>query len=85
MHRRRGYVLVEFISTTVLLSVANTDLVMETATQGLGLGIHAMTHRPALHEDNRMVPILAATVADSPNTYFALGRRATNSKLKADR
>src|SRR5450631_4290942 len=31
---------------------------MEAAPQGLGLGIHAMTHRSALHEDNRMVAIL---------------------------
>src|ERR1700675_1179146 len=36
-------------------SVANADLVMEPPPQGLGLGVHAMTHRSALHEDNRMV------------------------------
>ncbi len=31
---------------------------METAPQSLGLGVHAMTHRSALHEDNRMLSIL---------------------------
>jgi hypothetical protein len=58
---------------------------METATQGFGLGIHAVTHGPHCMKIIGWCPSLRVTVADRPNTYLAPERRAANSKLNADR
>ena len=43
------------------------------AALGLGLGVHAMTHRSALHEDrlDRMVPILAGHLSRTVPAHTA--------------
>jgi hypothetical protein len=47
----------------------------------LRLRIDAMPHRPALHEDDWLMTVLARDGAESPSTYRAFARRATCSKL----
>ena len=56
---------------------------MEPPPQGLGLGVHAMTHRSTLHEDNRMVPVLAGHCRGQPQHIPRL--RAPRDQFEAKR
>jgi len=68
------------------------DVVGERSLCGLFACADSMADRSALHENDRVVPVLAGqcpslrvTVADRPRTYLAFARRTSCSKLDAGR
>ena len=62
--------------------LANRDLVAEGARGGLRLGIDAIAHRAALHEDDRMVAVLARDRRGEPQHVSRL--RPPRDELEAD-
>ena len=58
---------------------------LERPGRGLGLRVDAVADRPALHENDRMVAVLAGDRGREPRTKRAFARRATCSKLWAER
>ena len=62
--------------------LANPDLVTEGARGSLGLGIDTIAHWAALHEDDRMVAILARDGGGEPQHISCL--RATRDELETD-
>ena len=64
----------------------NDDFVGEGAPGGLTFGIDPMPDRATLHEEDQGVcPSLRVMVAERPRRCLALARRATSSKLWAER
>ena len=53
-------------------SDANKNRMLERASRGLFLGIDTMAHGAALHEDDRMVPVLARHSCGQPGNKFRL-------------
>ena len=66
-------------------SQAQQRPVCEGALPGLGLRARPEPHRPHCMNTIGWWPSWRVTVADSPSTYLTLARRATFSKLGADR
>ena len=62
--------------------LAKADLVTERSRGCLGLGVDAVAHRPTLHEDDRMVPVLAGDRGRQAENVAGLG--SARDKLEAD-